>query len=78
MNPSFEQSIASTIISTIITAVIAIQARYSDNLLFLRKIIEKFLHLNASSPSSTPTANPGAFAKTSTTIEGATKVSSER
>ena len=78
IDPSLKQFIANVVISAITTAVTALQARYNDNMLFLCKIIKKFLYFNASPLSSTPTPNIKAFAKALTPTEDAIKASSER
>lgn len=45
MNPSFEQSIVSMVISAIVIAIFAIQIRHNDNIVSLQKLIKKSLLL---------------------------------
>lgn len=63
MDSSMQWSIAYVVTSAVATAVVAIQFKYDDNMLFLRKLIKRSLLLK-DFPSTTPSSNSDAVAKT--------------
>lgn len=78
MDPSLEQAIASAVTSAVFTAVSTLQARHNDEMLSLRKMIEKSLLLNTAPPSSTPPSDSKASAKALISAEMPTKASTKR
>lgn len=62
MDPVIEQLIANTITSAVTVVVDAIQIKYEEKMLALRKIIKKSLILRVFA-SSTPSLHPNAFSK---------------
>ena len=62
MDSSLQQSIISAVTSAVATAVAAIQAKHENEMLALRKMIEKSLLLRES-PSATSLPNPDALSK---------------
>ena len=76
-NSFFQQSIISTVLFAVATAVAAIQTKHKNKMLSLWEMIEKFLLLRES-PSTTPPPNPDATPKSLPGSNSLPKTSTER
>ncbi len=77
MDSSLQQSITNVVSSAVATAVATIQGKHENEILALRKMIEKSLLLRES-PSATPPPDPDAAPKALPGADSLSKVSTER